>query len=400
MEWQVTHNCPQCGAGLLFHEKDQVLKCQYCKVNSVIRFWGPMRYVLPYKSPLEDLLFVPYWRINGTAFLISQGNLMTKILDTSRPAINCSALPLSLGFRPQAMSLSIHDPSTQRIVQHNICFEKVFEQVSKTLIQPPDDKKKDLCLIFISTVKSLVYQPFLGQGDVLTDAITGNIVKLGNNQNLLPSPIISDWNVGFEACLCPNCGWDLSVSSESLIGICENCNTIVDLINGNFESIDKGYLRGEGELFLPFWRIKCDIQGIVLSTYGEFVRYFNIPKVISSTLNQKGMYFWIPAFRVEPNTLLRLAKQFTIAQPELKGDLEMRRLKYLPVTLHHSKAEELIKVLVGSFGINLPNIGSIVKNLSVQINEKKLIFVPFLVTNSEFLYPSMNLAVLRKAIRK
>jgi len=399
VEWQVTHNCPQCGARLVFHEKDRILKCDYCKVNSVIHYPDPMRYVLPYKFQGDDMIFVPYWRINGTIFVISQRNFIIRNLDTSRPAVDCIGLPLSLGFRPQAMTLSIHDTSLQRVLPHNIAFERVFEQVSKTLITGTEEKQKQASCIFISPMKSLIYQPFFRHGDSLIDAITGSVIRLGNNQNISSSATLSNWDVGFEACICPKCGWDLSVSSVSLVGICENCNTVIDLTHRELESIDKGFVSGEGQLCLPFWRIRCDIKGITLSSYGDLVRYLIISKVVSPAMNQKILYFWVPAFRVEPEALLRLAKQFTIAQLEVEYDFEMKKLKYLPITLNYEEAEGLVKVMIGSFGINIPNIGSMLKNLEVQTTEKKLIFVPFFATNSEFLYPPMNLSVLRTAIR-
>jgi len=42
----------------------------------------------------------------------------------------------------------------------------------------------------------------------------------------------------------------------------------------------------------------------------------NLPKAIQPEWENKSLYFWVPAFKLQPKIFLRLSTQFVISQPD------------------------------------------------------------------------------------
>ena len=45
--WQIEHNCPQCGAPVILDETDRLLTCPYCRTRLYLATTGYFQYHLP-----------------------------------------------------------------------------------------------------------------------------------------------------------------------------------------------------------------------------------------------------------------------------------------------------------------------------------------------------------------
>ncbi len=107
MDLTIHQNCPSCGADIVLSEADRLIDCPYCDVKNFMVTRGPLRFMLPHKAPdhilPQDMLYAPYLRFKGNVFYCKGKFLKHKVVDTTQQGMLASALPPSLGLRPQAM---------------------------------------------------------------------------------------------------------------------------------------------------------------------------------------------------------------------------------------------------------------------------------------------------------
>jgi len=78
----ITHQCLQCGAPVELQETDRIFACPFCRVRLFIHADGPFRYHLkPRFEHPGELVYAPYWRFRGNAFVLRPVDMRHKILD-------------------------------------------------------------------------------------------------------------------------------------------------------------------------------------------------------------------------------------------------------------------------------------------------------------------------------
>lgn len=399
MDWEITHECPQCGAPILFREAERILSCGFCKVRSLLRFGEPLRYVLPTSQALDDpLYFVPFWRIKGDLFWNRAGILQSKALDTTRPATDMIRLPLSLGFRPQAMKMRLSFPKGAKIVVPNLSFQEVFGFLSKSFSFLSGQEKTGT-YGFLSHLNAFVYQPYYVSGKILCDGITGQRIPELNTNNTFEIQDSASYNVNLSPCICPLCGWDLKADTKSSFGICTNCNSVIDLVHDEMPKCEYSIHKGDGEIYIPFWSIKSTVEALSIKTYADLIRYFNLPKALLPHLEDKEIYYYFPAIRLIPDVFIRVARLITIAQPDCTVEKELQNVESFPISIHHKDAKDILKILIWSMGPNKPELSKLIHRSDIQIIEAHLHFIPFLETHVEFTNPKLKVSFLKGSIR-
>ncbi|MDD4072471.1 MAG: hypothetical protein PHY78_08930, partial [Desulfobacterales bacterium] len=107
--FHIRHQCPQCGAPAVLEETDRLFTCGYCRVTSYLLQNGVFRYILPAAATAETeaLFYAPYWRFKGVFYSWVPGDeIQHRFMDISHLAIKSDHLPISLGFRSQALKLT------------------------------------------------------------------------------------------------------------------------------------------------------------------------------------------------------------------------------------------------------------------------------------------------------
>jgi hypothetical protein len=374
-----------------------LFQCDYCRVKSYLLAKGYFRYLLPHKAPADkDLIYFPYWRFKGMLFWCLPGKIQIRFLDLSHQAVSAAAFPISLGLRSQTMKLKFVTPETPgRFITPSLPFQIAVDTYNARFHSAFADEAVHEARIGESV--SLIYAPFYIE-DRLYDAVLNQPVTTDLPEGFDITPLLGKHpgaTLRFITSLCPNCGWDLEGQRDSLALTCANCATLWQADQGELKQLTVSYLPdgGEATIYLPFWRIKAAVTGLSLDTFADLARLANLPVAIRPEWEESPFYFWGPAFKVRPESYLRLFTHITTAQP----------LENLTTGLPNAPRFAVSMPLKGSISGMTVTLANLIKprrmfadNINrIQIIPQsfRLVYLPFQDTHHEYIQPRMNLAV-------
>ncbi|UCF94296.1 MAG: hypothetical protein JSW39_09085, partial [Desulfobacterales bacterium] len=312
-----------------------------------------LRYILPSKAPEDKpLVFFPYWRFKGMLFAADSSGIKHKFIDVSHQAVESHVVPVSVGLRSQALRLQFARADIQgRFLKPTQPLEQVIktqaQRFTRSLSQPI------LHQSHIGETISLLYAPYY-VADRLYDAVIDEPVKraLPDDFDVEQLPADSSgWHINFIATVCPDCGWDLDGERNALVLICQNCRSAWYPVRNNLKKLKFAWMTSaaQADLYLPFWRISAEIEGIQLHSYADLIRIANLPKVIQSGWDELPFWFWAPAFKVRPQVFLRLSSNLVLIQPDRPLNPELPDARLFPVTLAVEEAAESLHINLASF---------------------------------------------------
>ena len=397
--WQIEHQCPQCGAPVILDEADRLLMCPYCRTKLFLITEDHFRYCIPAKdaNPSETI-YVPYWRLKGSSFSVAINEVTNRFFDTNRLALNFSGIPASLGLRPQVFKLRFASPKTEGFfLKPGLNAQAVIEQMSEAGIP------SNLHQAFIGETVSLIYSPMYLDNNILYDSVLKRPVctlKSGEMDGFLAGGRQQDWNIAFVSTLCPQCGWDLEGAKDTLVLTCRNCDSAWTCKGTALEKVEFSVMDSEGAAayYLPFWRMKAQIEGINLQSYADLIRLGNLPKVISDTFENTALYFWSPAFKVNPSLFLRWSRQMTIAQLGEEASEKLPACSIYPVTLPLSGALESIIITMAGIITDRRKLSAIIPDMRIALVESHLVYHPFMISHNELIHTKLGLSIDRNAL--
>ncbi len=398
---QIEHQCPQCGAPITLEETDHLVECAFCRVKSYLVPEELFRYVLPHKAQgNRELIYVPYWHFKGMLFSCVEDEIRPRIVDTSLLGLESSHFPASLGLRSQTLKLRFVTPEAEGLFLSpslsNQKFQEIIEhRFSESLPRPIYSQS------FIGESLSQIFSPFYIDSKIY-DAVLNRPVSDPPEDF---DPRVFDKgrpkaDIRFLPALCPNCGWDLDGSRDSLVLTCRNCKSAWQAGKKGYTRLRLAHLPEEGEniLYLPFYRIKADVKGMPLASYADMVKLGNLPKVIQPGWKEIPFRFWFPAFKVRPRDLLRFSKYLTLSQPRNAFAPTLPGGPMHPVTLPVKEAVEGLKTTLAGF-LRPPRI-MFPKLSDIHITPKSyaLIYLPFHLKGNELSQPAFNLRINRNLL--
>jgi hypothetical protein len=411
--WEIEHPCPQCGAPVTLEETDHVINCSYCRVRLCVSTEGYPRYYLPPAQdiPSEGLFFVPYWRIRGMEFICQNLEVRNTLLDGTVKASPFVPIPDSLGLRPQACTLRFVPPeSPSQYLPPSLSFDEAHGAMDERLTPVLGSARTAGMFLktFMGETTSVVYAPYSVRDGVLYDALLreplGQASMPGHAGPLSPAPN-HQWTLSFLPALCPNCGWDLRGDNTSIVFTCNNCRTAWHLgARGLTETRFSLAHLPEGsdpDAYLPFWRIRVrSTTGITFQSYADLVRTANLPKVVQEEWEGAALHLWVPAFKAYGELFLRVAKMMTLYPPGHELAEEDEPLApLLPVTLPVNEALKGLKVIIAILAGAKRKIWPLLKDMAVETDEERLVYIPLLEKGNELVEPRLNLSVMRNALR-
>jgi hypothetical protein len=402
IHFQIEHQCPQCGAPATLEETERLFSCPFCRVKSYLLAPDHFRYLLPAQSADDPkLVYFPYWRFKGMLFSSLAAGVRTKFIDVSRQAVRSTHIPITVGFRSQALKLRFVTPETGgRFISPTTTLDEMVaglkSQFCGTLPKPI------LHHAHVGESTSLLYAPFFLR-DRLYDAILDTPVRSPSGDQIDLNAFETENGHGallFVTTLCPNCGWDLEGAADSLVLHCKNCVSAWYPAGRKLKPLKFGVIqeRGEDILYLPFWRIRSDITGIDLATYADLVKIANLPRVVRSADKSEPFRFWVPAFKVRPNVFLRLAENMTLGRrlSGLKTALPLP--PYHSVTLPVTEALEGLKTILAAFYTPRHRVREVVPDIEVRARSFTLVYVPFREGHHEYIQTGHQFAITKNTL--
>jgi len=331
-----------------------------------------------------------------------------RIADVSLLAADLKFLPPSLGLRTQTQKLKFVTPDMQgSFLKSGLTIEqaiKIIEEKLSLQSPPPEDDRIPPHRAFIGEAVSLIYAPYYLKKGVFYDAIVNEpVAKLQELEDgeKLTALRKHDWLPDFLPTLCPNCGWDLAGSKASLVLTCRHCDSIWAVTSGRLQKLDFSILPIEGTAaaFLPFWRIRARVEGLELNTYADLVRLANLPRVIKEEWREQDFFFWIPAFKIQPQTFLRLSRLVTVAQPgETEKNERIGETPLYPVSLPLSEARQSLKVNLANLTVAKKKLISLLPGIEIEPVSATLFFLPFTSNGREFVWPGTQIAISKNIL--
>jgi hypothetical protein len=411
--WQIEHNCPQCGGPVTLDEADRLLLCIYCRTKLYLSTDDRFTYFIPPPNPApRETIYVPYWRMKGLSYAVQESGITQRFVDTNILALKSWGIPPSLGLRPQVLKLKFVSPETEgRFLDPEIPVQDVLKNAAVSLPQilekqfgipetPVPSVSRNL---FVGETTSLIYSPMYLENNNLCDALLKRpvcTVKTEGVDRMLASSKPQSWRIAFISTLCPQCGWDLKGEKEALILICKNCSTAWGCEGKEFKKVDFAVMEGAGEIsqYLPFWRMKARIEGIKLDTYADLIRIGNLPKAITPAFEETPLYFWSPAFKINPALFLRWARQMTISQPAEKANDSLPNASLYPVTLPLSAVAESIMIAIADIVTDKRRVFPLLPQIRITLDECLLVYHPFIESHNELVHANMHFSFDKQSL--
>jgi predicted RNA-binding Zn-ribbon protein involved in translation (DUF1610 family) len=396
--WQIDHQCPQCGAFVTLNETDRLLLCSFCRTKLHLVTNDYFRYCIPAKDvPSHEIIYIPYWRLRGLSFSVLAGGMTNRFFDANLLALTMSGMPYSLGLRPQAMKLTFVSPALEgRFLEPNLEAGVVMQSLGT-------GSPSCFYQAFIGEMISLIYSPMYVEGHTLYDAVLKRPVcsmeSLG--LDLLPAKSGSqNWQIRFIPTLCPGCGWDLQGEKDALVLTCANCDSAWTCRKNAFEKVAFSIVTDvePAAYHLPFWRMRPRIEGVALESYADLIRLGNLPKVITAALEETPLYFWSPAFKVNPALFLRWSRQMTVSQPLGASSETLPRSALCPVTLPSCEAQESIIITIANLINDKRRLFPSLSDIRITPGETILEYHPFVIRRNELIHSKLKLTMDKNAL--
>lgn len=394
----LTHQCPQCGAPVDLEETDRIFACPFCQVRLFIHSGGPLQYYLkPRVEAPGALIYVPYWRLRGSAYVLDPESMQHKILDSSLLASSITCLPPSLGLRTQALRLFFVEPDTPgqflRPAFPSADFKKKLLQAIPGL-RSVSGPKLTAC---VGDAVSIVFLPVF-QDRELIDGVTGEILGPASipETELLPG----EPTLRFASTLCPQCGWDLEGDNQSLVQTCPHCDTAWEPGPNGGTPIVPHFLGSEMQptRYLPFWNIRFRATGFKLESWADLIRLTNLPRVILPWMESARFTFRVPAFKIRPELFLNLSARVSLYQPSAPECETLPRIPLHPVTLPKEEGLHAVPVVLGRLAPAPKMLFPKIHHGRLTPLEIGLEYIPFTEGPKEYLQPEMNMAIQKNAL--
>jgi hypothetical protein len=342
-------------------------------------------------------------RFKGVAYLCTGTTIDQRFIDITRLGAPFNMLPLSLGFKPQAMKLRFVTPDlTGSFLTSTLEIDDVLDTVGKQTSGAASEN----CFhrAYIGEALSLIYLPTFVNEKKIYDAVTNEIIASLPGGEEIFSPAFEKpppWQITFMATICPNCGWDLDGEKDSVVLTCKNCDSAWGASDGTFTRIDIMTVptKKKDAFYLPFWKIEASsAEDLEINSYADFIRITNQPKVVQPGWKNQPMSFWIPAFKIRPKVFLNLSKNLTLAQADFEMTGEIPGENLHPVTLPLAEAVQGVKVTLASSIMNKRKLFPCLPNVSFTVGETTLVYLPFNDAGREIIQEHMQISVHKKTL--
>ncbi len=212
--------------------------------------------------------------------------------------------------------------------------------------------------------------------------------------------------MGFLPTLCPECGWNTLAERDSCVLLCNTCNSAWETGGQGLKrvgfrtALSTKAAEGSVRQYLPFWRLKVELEGLKLDCYADVVRLGNLPRVIQPGWEEPPLFFWTPAFRVAPAVYRRMSKQFTIANFSGEFDDRLPSAPIQSINLTAEDALDSLTTIIADLAINKRKVLPLLPGIKIALREALLVFFPVTETDHEYIQPDIKCSFLKNALEQ
>jgi hypothetical protein len=397
--FQINMQCPQCGAPAVLDETEYIIQCQFCRTCNIIHTHPyPCFYIEPKQEKYSSLkiAYIPYWRFKGLEFTLGNKTPGFRVIDLSYLAVNKKKIPPTLGFRSQTQKLKfLQKDINGSFLPPAISRKNILKQIGGA-----GDKK-----VHIGEILSLIFMPFYQGEDIIYDGLTGNRVPIS------PADLAADkkspaYNLKFTPSICPNCGWDLKGETDSLVLHCHNCTSFWLIRNKKLDPVKAMFFdsSSDSNLQIPFWQLHIQFSHLECSTLAHLIKIANIPKIIrkpenTQTEKQKKLYFYIPAFKLNPKLFLRIGKQTTLADITPSRVENIPQGRFHPVDLPLEEGAQSIYPLLMHLCTNKKTTWDILRKEKPKLKSHGLVYMPFYAAGLEYIQDKLGFSIQKNSLK-
>jgi predicted RNA-binding Zn-ribbon protein involved in translation (DUF1610 family) len=398
---QLEHQCPQCGAGVNLAETDRIFTCPFCRVRLFISQASHFSYFIvpPSSVDARSCFFIPYFRFRGARYTLSDDTISPGFIDHSVIASSLlSGFPRTLGVRTQSLRMKFVEPASSGIF---LPVQERLESVKTAVAGTAPGVS-----VFIGETASCVYAPYFINGNSIFDAVNNSeVCTLTENM----AGLIKDERPEFPlflSTLCPSCGWGLEGERDSLVLVCRHCgkawhasgNTLRELDVSVWDAMPSGTV----DAWVPFWRLSVQPQRCALATMADFIRLTNAPMAVMPAMEQQQFYFWVPAFKANPELFLRLSRIVTLHQKHCADAPELpcsQKSVFFPVTLPSSECFEAVPIVLAESCVAKKKIVPLLENETFTLSSARLVLLPCILKGQEYVQPDLNMGINVNALK-
>ena len=320
-------------------------------------------------------------------------------VDVSCRAREAEMVPPSVGLRSQALKLKFASAETGgRFVRPSLPLKDMREQVENAFSQ--SNAVRYAHEEYIGETISLIYSPFYVSDNKLYDAVLNKVRPKPDFESGLPDIESLPWEephwpIQFVPALCPGCGWDLEGHKDSLTLLCRNCHSIWAAKGRGLHAMPfkVAVTREKDVYYLPFWRIKANVSGMILNSYRDLIKAANLAKVPQPGAEKQRFYFWVQAFKAPPQAFLRIAGNMTLAQPDDPLEDTMPSARFHPVNLPVSEAAESLTIILANFVKPRREFIPRLEHMILTSKRYMLVYIPFREGHHDLSHPRYQVAV-------
>lgn len=393
--WRVEHECPQCGGTVDLEEAQRLFSCPYCRVRLFIAPSGPFQYFLSPAPGPDQIFFAPYRRFKGMRFSYVNREVVSGLIDISRNVSPLPMLPPSLGLRSGTQKIKFVSASAG-----GAFFEPAVSPNAPLSGPVPAPQSGD---VYIGEAVSFIYTPvYFKEGAVWDGILREKIAPAAEEFEIEVAGRAkpAQKQINFIPSLCPDCGWNLEGEPPSVVLVCRNCSSAWNATVSGFERVACAHtpLQQENILYLPFWKIESEMEGVVRS-YADAVRTLNLPKVVKREWEAVPFTWMIPAFKINPEVFLRISRVMSLSLPaEVESD-SLPEGALHPVTLPLSEAFESLAIAFVHSAVAKADMALAYPRLKPILKGAVLTYRPFLVCGTELIRPDRRLSINVNALK-
>jgi len=386
--------CPQCGAPVVLEETECIIQCRFCRTSNIMHTNPyPCYYMEPGQKKYAGLpiAYVPYWRFKGLEFSLGRKQPGFRVIDRSYLAVNEKGLPVSLGLRSQTQKLKF----VQKGISGSFLAPAITRKEMLKRIAGGGEKK-----VHIGEVLSMVFMPFYRDKEIMYDGFSGKAAAM-HPSNLPAGKKSPAYHLEFIPSLCPDCGWDLKGETDSLVLHCSNCMSFWLIHNKRLNRCkamfyDTGH---DTDMQIPFWRLQIEFHMLECTTYAHLIKLANIPKVIRKEHEKQQLYFYVPAFKINPKLFLRTGKQVTLAQVKPASIRKIPDSRFHPADLPLEEGFQAVAPMLMGLSTQKKETWDILAKEKLKLKSFSLMYIPFRMFGSEYIQDTLGFSIPRNSLK-